>query len=301
MPTSQSFRVDGREVYLITGTISQTVNVCTESNRKGHYEWKVRFPLDRTGLLDTLRTTASVSELITLLTVTFGGDVELSPSGASGEQLESLPTTKPATSRTPLRPAVTDDHWIERAKAITELCINELVLEFLEFPFLHRVEHSIHARLFSLLRDQPHFDRHFALARGEAFTQPIHKEWPETKPRPENEGRRGSFDLAILSPTQLFDSSLKSFSTGLLDAAIVIEMGLNYGDSHLTQDAEKLVNSEVRHGYLVHLVREQRHESAVDSTIARLLDTATIKVAYARVDRGQKFVKLLDEQEIRAV
>ena len=300
MPASQSFRVDGRDVYLITGTISQTVNVCAESNRKGLYEWKIRYPIDRPQLPEALRNATSISELITLLTETYGGDVELSPSGISGERLEPLLPPRTTQDRTPLRPAVTDDHWIERARTITELCINELVLEFLEFPFLHRVEHSIHARLYSLLRDQPHFDRHFALARGEAFTQPIHKEWPETKPRPENDGRRGSFDLAILSPTQLFDSSLKSFSSGLLDAAIVIEMGLNYGDSHLSQDAEKLLNSEVRHGYLVHLVRDQRHESAVDSTIARLRDTATIKVAYARVDRGQKFVKLLDEQDIRA-
>jgi len=32
------------------------------------------------------------------------------------------------------------------------------------------VEHSIHARLYSLLRDLPLFDRHFPLARGAAST-----------------------------------------------------------------------------------------------------------------------------------
>lgn len=299
MPTSQNFRVDDRDVHLVIGTISQTVNVCTESNRKGVYEWKLRFPIDARELPEILRKALTISELITMLTRMPGSELELSPKSASGEILEPVPRAAVPKGRTALRPSTSDDEWIGRAKAVTELCINELVLEFLDYPFLHRVEHSIHARLYSLLRGQPHFDRHFALAQGEMLTQPIHKEWPETKPRPENEGRRGSFDLAILSPGQLFDSSLKDFSAGLLDAAIVIEMGLNYGDSHLSQDAEKLLNSDVRHGYLVHLVREQRHEAAVDSTIARLHATSTIKVAYARVYRGQRFVKLLDESTIR--
>ena len=56
------------------------------------------------------------------------------------------------------------------------LCVNELVQEFFEIPYLHRVVHSMHERLYSLLRDQPSFDRRLPLARGTAQTQPVHEE-----------------------------------------------------------------------------------------------------------------------------
>ena len=184
---------------------------------------------------------------------------------------------------------------------ITEVCIDELVLEFLGLPYLHRVEHSIHTRLYSILRNQPHFDRHFPLAKGGMLTQPIHKEWPETIPCPEKANRRGNFDLAILSPGQLRTCTLDSFSNGRPAPAVVIEMSLNYKEGHLTLDAEKLLNSRVLHGYLVHLVREKPHESTIDQTIDRLRSEGTIKVAFARVERGRKFLKLLDDPGIHVL
>ena len=33
---------NGRDIYLVTGRISQTVNVCTEKNLRGKYEWTIR-------------------------------------------------------------------------------------------------------------------------------------------------------------------------------------------------------------------------------------------------------------------
>jgi len=298
MPSSQRFHAAGRDVYLVTGTISQTVNICTPHAQKGLYEWKFRFPVHVALPVSRLEQASSLDDLTALLTGEFGGVVEVSPNGVSTDVLEPVQIVTKTPAAVPIKPSDSDTDWIERARQITELCINELVQEFVELPYLHRVEHSIHARLYSLLRDQPLFDRHFPLARGAAYTQPVHKEWPETIARPENEGRRGSFDLAILSPSQLFESSLKNFTLGLLDAAVVIEMGLNYRDSHLRQDGEKLINSNVRHGYLVHLVREQGHEKAIDDTLASLRGSATIKVAYARVSGGQRFLKRLGDEEI---
>ena len=198
-----------------------------------------------------------------------------------------------------LEPA--DSAWIERAMRITQVCIDQLVLEFLDLPYLHRVEHSIHTRLYSILRNQPHFDRHFPLAVGGMLTQSIHKEWPETIPRPEKANRSGNFDLAILSPGQLRTCTLDSFSNGRPAPAVVIEMGLNYKEGHLTLDAEKLLNSRVLHGYLVHLVRDKPHESTIDQTIDRLPSEGTIKVAFARVERGRKFLKLLDDPGIHRI
>ena len=257
MPTSVKLRVAERDVYLVTGQISQTINICTRSGAKGNYEWKFRFPIDVELPIAELEQSTSLEALTHALSERFGGSVELSPSGVALDVVEPAPVGTKPPSRPPIKPQQSDDQWIGRARHITELCVNELVREFIEMPYLHRVEHSMHARLYSLLRDQPLFDRHFALARGESQTQPIHKEWPETIARPENDGRRGSFDLAILSPTQLYEASIHDFTKGLIDAAVVIEMGLNYRVSHLRQDAEKMLNSKVRHGYLVHLVRDQ--------------------------------------------
>lgn len=300
MPSSIKFRAADRDVYLVTGQISQTINVCTIGGAKGNYEWKFRFPIDVSLPIPELQQCSSLEALTQALSERFGGTLELSPSGVVLDVVEPASAGTKPPSRAPIKPRQSDEEWIGRARHITELCVNELVREFLELPYLHRVEHSIHARLYSLLRGQPLFDRHFGLAGGEAQTQPIHKEWPETIARPENEGRRGSFDLAILSPTQLYEASLPDFTKGLLDAAVVIEMGLNYRVSHLRQDAEKLLNSKVRHGYLVHLVRDQSHEDAIDEVIASLHGSESIKIAYARVHRGERFIKLLDDERISA-
>jgi hypothetical protein len=300
MPKSQCVRISGRDVYFVTGTKAQTVNICDQSQIKGRYEWKLRFPAERMLPVESLRKCADIEELVKILTDTYAGTIEQSPAGDTVHAGRSTHSGKTSLERVALRAPSSDEAWIQRAKVVTELCINELVLEFLDFPYLHRVEHSLHARLYELLRNHPHFDRHFPLANGEAFTQPIHKEWPETKPRSGKNGR-GNFDLAILAPKQLNDTTLKAFSSGLPDAAIVVEMGLKYDAGHLSQDADKLLDSNVQHGYLVHLVRGKPHENAVDLTLKRVRETSTIKVAYARVDRGQRFVKLLDDDTITEV
>ena len=139
-----------------------------------------------------------------------------------------------------------DEIWVEQAMRITEICIDDLVREFLELPYLHRVEHSIHTRLHAILSTQPHFARHFPLGEEGMVTQAIHKEWPESIAR--QEGRRGNFDLAILPPHLLKRSSLEDFANGRVVPPIVIEMGMNYGDDHLAKDGEKLANSKVKHG-----------------------------------------------------
>jgi hypothetical protein len=133
------------------------------------------------------------------------------------------------------------------------------------------------------------------------LTQPIHKEWPEVIPRPEKNGRRGNFDLAILSPHQLRVCTLRDFSSGRIAPPIAIELGLNYDDGHLTKDAEKLLNSQIQHGYLVHLVREMPHDPTINEIIERLRSESTVKVAFARYERGRKYVKLLNDGQIREI
>ena len=298
MPNLEHIQFADRNIYLATGRISQTVNICTKDNKRGEYDWIIRLPVEHFIVGDQIREQSNINDLVSWLTSEKLGQVERSPAGINIESPEEV-SVKTASEEDPQILTLEDAKWIERAMKIVEICINELILEFIDLPYLHRVEHSIHTRLYSILRNQPHFDRHFLLGEGQMLTQPIHKEWPETIPRPEKGNRRGSFDLAILSPGQMKTCTLKNFSDGRLDPAIVIEMGLNYKEGHLSHDAEKLLNSNVEHGYLVHLVREKPHEKIIDQTIDRLRSENTIKVAFARVEKGNKFIKLLDDPTIR--
>jgi hypothetical protein len=291
MPQRVRERIEGRDIHIVTGRLSQTVNVCDANNRIGEYDWIVRLFGPNFVSGDEVRQRASISGLIQWLRENRSGRVEQT-SPFDGEQL-TISVEQPITPN--------DALWIQRAMQITGICINELVLEFLDFPYLHRVEHSIHIRLHSILSVQPHFARHFSLANGIASTQPIHKEWPEITPRPEKGNRRGNFELAILSPDRLKTCTLDDFKNGRVIPPIVIEMGMNYDNGHLANDAEKLLNSQVEHGYLVHLMRERPHDDSVDHTIMRLQQECTIRIAFARIEGGKKYLKLLEDPRIREV
>jgi hypothetical protein len=144
--------------------------------------------------------------------------------------------------------------WLLAAKSAAHSAINDLAIGFLRHPFLHRVEHSLHVELVRLLvRAKPDLALPSPLRNSEHHSQAIHKEWPETFPRDGN--GRGNFDLALVSPNQLSAADPKEFRGGWIKAAIVIEMGLDYGWNHLKRDRDKLVNSKATVGYLIHLQR----------------------------------------------
>jgi hypothetical protein len=143
--------------------------------------------------------------------------------------------------------------WLERVTVLVEQAIDQLVLEFVELPYLHRVEHSLHCELYSLLTSNRTLGRPYSLVDGTPI-QLVHKEWPETKLRPDKSGR-GNFDLVVLDPSAVSAASLADFVDGRIAPAVVIEVGLNYGEEHLLGDMEKLVNSAPPRAYLVHLAR----------------------------------------------
>ena len=58
-----------------------------------------------------------------------------------------------------------------------------------------------------------------------------------------------------MTPDQLRRASIDQFRLGRIAAPIVIELGLGYGATHLLADHKKLKDSEIQHGYLVHLSR----------------------------------------------
>jgi hypothetical protein len=104
---------------------------------------------------------------------------------------------------------------------------------------------------------------------------------------------RGNFDLAILSPDQIAAADVGRFDGGHIEAAIVIEMGLNYDYKHLHGDHEKLLASEVSNGYLVDLRRRGARDPRSEFLIWN--PTYPIRTAYAHhFGEGSSIVKLLD-------
>jgi hypothetical protein len=119
-------------------------------------------------------------------------------------------------------------------------------------------------------------------------TQLVHKEWPETLPRPARDGSsapRGLFDLAVLAPQQVAAADLDQFTDGRIEAPLVIEVGLDYGLRHLEGDIGKLTNSQVPLPYLLHLSRVSLREAARDEIEHVVLDPGErLRCAYAHLD-----------------
>lgn len=194
----------------------------------------------------------------------------------------------------------THDPWLPQAVQEAEQAIDSLVREFLEAPYLHRVEHSLHLRLYDLLRGRfEDFARTFHIGDDLAVTQLVHKEWPETFARPEKNNRRGNFDLVVLSPKLLANcETIEEFREGRLPAPIVIEMGLDYDVHHLAKDARKLINSRPFRGYLVHLTRGIPRDPDVEQIVSNLEERTGIRTAYACVDGTGSVHKFMKEARI---
>ena len=137
MPQSERADIGDRDVYIVTGSISQTVNVCTPSEKRGQYEWTVRLTPQHFTTKTEVERFTDVDSLIGWLTNELLGQIEQRPMDTGTETLPQI--NEPVLETPPI--GLEDAVWIERAMHITEVCIDELVREFLELPYLHRVEH----------------------------------------------------------------------------------------------------------------------------------------------------------------
>jgi len=289
--------IAGQRVKIRTGSKSQTVRLYGLGERMGMCEHTVRFRPPATTERDlAAQNFASVDDMLGYLTRDLGGTFEAIQSQGSvplhsGAARQRLPRRMWPRDHVALSP------WGIGARAATERAINLLVDEFCVHPLQHRVEHSIHTRLFHLLATQSELQTEIQFSGH--VTQPIHKEWPEFISRPEKKGRRGNFDLAILAPEIVADATLEEFRGGWIRPTIVIEVGLDYGHTHLVDDIKKLQNSQVHDSYVVHLMRE-----GVPDNFDLLEDhirQSPIKCAYARhTSTGYRFMKIDDgENEIK--
>lgn len=293
--TRHSPCIEGRHIRVATGARSQTINICTLANIPGVYDWIVRLPkvagfVDPTEIKE--HTGRDTADFVAWLTKERGGELEKAPSEV-GEPLEPAPglPRPPGKSFQDCTPPE-DAAWVERACQLTEAAIDRLLHDFLHAPFRHRVEHSVHAELYAMLAKEEHLCQPLPLFEENLFTQSLHKEWPEVVARPDKVGRRGLFDLALLSPAAVRRCRAEEFEGGWVRPPIAIELGLNYNAAHLFNDAEKLLNSAIEHGYLVHLIRgkpfacEHFNEQLLDP-VNGLVDKR-IQVAVAAVEAGGK-------------
>ena len=311
-------RVAGRLVFVNTQK-TQTVKICTPQNRRGVYEKYYRieppYVLPQQQMESTVSQFDTLTDLeqwlvndrkayrepeheirVPIVKPPIGGTSESGiddgppedVGGAVAEVLDLLSSERYSPD---------DDPWLPRAKDLVEGEIDHLVREFLDCPYLHRVEHSIHAQLFHILTSHQELAQRVSLGNDLAKTQLIHKEWPESIAR-EGKGR-GQFDLAVLSPQLLRGCpSISAFRGGHLHAPIVIEMGLDYDGEHLARDAQKLMNSKPKHGYLIHLVRESPREPSAEKIILGIEPRFGIKTAYAWTAGGQSAFKLVNDHSI---
>ena len=276
--------IGGRKVYLRNGDRSQSINICDANNKRGAYERRIYLfhPYFVTKHQVAQRT--SIDDLVQWLLHEQHGQIE---EQAPQEELEEDSTIGTGSA---------EDDWLKQAIFLVEHSIDQLLREFLANPYSHRVEHSIHARLFTILTSHTHFQQACPFHGGHFLTQPVHKEWPETRHRPDV--RRGNFDLAILSPGSLVSATPDTFCKGLIAAPIAIEIGLDYGVGHLADDQDKLLHSRVPHGYLLHLTRVGADDARV-TEIVEAPGSGSIKAGFARITPSNKFVKFVGDAKIR--
>jgi hypothetical protein len=324
--------VAGRRVYVNTQR-TQTVKICTPQNVRGQYEKYHR--IDPPNTLPQREMELRVSRFTTLADLetwlrtdrkayreqqnevyAAGGGVPVSI--PEEDELDDSPEAEDFPLQESPEPEVggavaevldllgsaryspDEDPWLPTGKNVVEKAIDQLVQDFIRFPYLHRVEHSIHAELFRLMMSAPELAPRVPLGNDLATTQLVHKEWPETVARDRN--RRGNFDLAVLTPDLLKGCpSIRAFREGHLHAPIVIEMGLDYDAEHLAGDAKKMINSKPKHAYLVHLVRELPREPAAEQIVLGMEAKFGIKTAYAWMAGGEGVVKLVNDKTITDV
>jgi|GEM_PF-3839280 len=267
--------IRNRRVMIRKGTKTQTINICTEENLRARYDYIVRLqpPFISEETLKSQRF-ESIEELVRFLEVQHGGIVDKRPTAENAKR-SGIHTDLARNSAS---------SWLEEAVNHVDISINHLIREFIQYPYLHRVEHSIHCELYRILMSNRLFMTNIPVERRS--TQPVQKEWPEWTTRPEKGNRRGNFDLCVFSPKDFKGSVLKDFREGRIKPPIVIELGLDYGHDHLKGDANKLVNSNIEKGYLIHLLRAEKideFEPAEDFLLDLERDYANIKTAYAGV------------------
>ncbi len=130
--------IGGQRVVHSRGTRTQTVSICTTEGVTGRYERRYRLPIDVDASPAVLGALADLDALHAWL-LRHGGEEEPGDSNLG----RGLPPLVPASLAT--------EAWIAEAMWAVERALRAVVEEFRSAPYRHRVEHSLHARLYELL------------------------------------------------------------------------------------------------------------------------------------------------------
>jgi len=293
--------IEGRKVRVLTGqrgkedrAKAQTVRICTKDNRIGQYDYVLRLYSPHFTSEDELKSQnfQTIESCVIYLKKKYNAKEEKSPDKGEHTGKDKSPT-RPIVKRT-----VSPSSWDKKIAKVVEETIDQFVCEFLEFPYLHRREHSIHCELYRLLYSRRILSGHHPM--GKWFSQLVHKEWPEVSPRYEK-FQRGTIDLCIISPEKLKNCSWKEFIEGKIVPSIGIEVGLDYNSKHLESDLDKLSNSSINFGYVIHLVR-QNYSDDFEIVEKLILQAAPkVKTAYARLTGNKAFYKMINDNEIKEI
>lgn len=294
-------------VVIETGKKSHTVNICNEQGRPGVYDWIVRFRDTDLTLLDSAiqqnkAAQQSIPGFVLWLRSTLGGEVERVP-----------PDEDPLLNAN--WPAATDPapDFSQLVLPVVEAAIDRLIRDHLSSPSAHRSEHNVHSELYASLKQEQPFASKWPLSDGTTQVYLLQQEWPERLHTERlgsfdlktlwplsgrfvgpslNQGR-GRYDLAILSPSCVAQHTEAEFLDGTFPPVVAVEFGLIENYAHLRDDAAKLINNKLAHGYLVHLVQPGYTDNfdAVEVFLERLTQRSTVRSAYARVERRPNGVK----------
>ena len=98
---------------------------------------------------------------------------------------------------------------------------------------------------------------------------------------------------------------LSRYCDGLLKPAFAVELGLDYDVRHLQQDAAKLRNSAIQHGYLIHFARDTgRRQEGVEGFVETLISQEVEggpRVAYAHYSGGAFRIRRIGEPTVTDV
>lgn len=238
--------IQGRKIKIVTGSKTQTVNVYGDNDTENVYSHKIRISFPSCFVEEDLlahKKFATVEDLIHYLEAERHGKLEIANSCFVPPPLPRLSKAQVSAS------------WCDGITVCVQEALNTVARDFLTNPYRHRVEHSLHCQLYMELLRYPELGgTHNISGYNVGY---IHKEYPETSSRPDKNGRRGNFDMALLGPSEVthVDLTIMDFLLGLIKPGIAIEVGLDYGASHLDSDHRKLKHSQIKRGYLLHLAR----------------------------------------------
>jgi hypothetical protein len=175
---------------------------------------------------------------------------------------------------------------------LVENVIQDFCKEFLDYPYLCRTEHCLHARFYHQMLIKLSFDNGYARFRGQRICI-VQKEYP-TGGRLDSD-RRSNWDIAIIDvPVSSMPNREETLENLKLNTAI--EFGLNADRAHLERDIQRLCHEDndkiLKKRFIMHFYRISKTISMRDWSpqAERFLNEEDIQNLLQNNFRGQNLV-----------